>query len=1068
MKRTPLGSLHRTVLVILLSGAGSTMQGVYAEDLTLPPYSASTYAPPLSIEEIEQRSSPGFRITRPGVSGDGEAALDGRDELSERGLAGAAAKPTDLVPLTMHADEPNKVALVPTQARPGTDPSQPPAPPLRAETPPLAAAPGEVPTEGAEPESGTESALDDEGATEINVKNADLEAVIRIFGKKTKRNFILDEKVRGKVSIFLPGRVSAEEAIRILDSVLALKGFAAVPIGENLWKVVPAQEARSSTIPTIRGDESTPSDLGPTAQFVTRLMRLKFVSAEDIKQLITPLVSKEGLVNAYTGTNSLIIIDNHNNIERLVSIIEEVDVPFSDRELTLIPITNAEATDIAAKLEQILGEGREESEGRGEVSSRLDLIRARLRGANPPMAANGANQAGTESSATSATVSARSRAPKIIPDERTNSLIVVADDDMTARIQALVSKLDSPVDLSGRRFYVYRVQHAKAEELADVLAGLIGGTTGSNALGTGRTSPFGSTERRTDRETPRRTSLGTSLGGSTRTTSNRTTAGTSTTSPTAVQLGDDVSVTADPATNSLVIFAGKSEYQKIRALLEKLDIKRRQVLVEAMLLEVGVTDDMNLGTSWLTSTGGSDGGVLAGNNFSNLAQVFSNPTQLSAFSVAAASSGTLSIGDNITVPTQSVLLNAAASNSNVNVLSAPTVLATDNEQAEILVGQNVPFISSVSTSQDNLNNTFNQVDRENVGITLRLTPRISSNNFVTLNLFTEVSSVIPGTIDSNLGPTTTKRASETTVITKNGQMIVIGGLMSDDITDSESGVPFLKDVPVFGHLFRSVTESRRRTNLLIFITPRIVRDQFDARELTVGRRDAMEGVIDQFEVNPRRAEVLRSVDIDRVAETDVVQDDDPESGTQAAFGTFEPIRAPAASRPSSDGAPLELSASPALPPSLRAPRSGATAGTLGESMTVSPKVEQNAAVTPQLFPPASRQGASMTQALTSGQFVVLQLEGEMPSGLRLPFDVNTSGMVGIIVPADSTPRARLFFSAGKRYRYQVDGKDVQFVAQGVYPSPDDARSLHPSLSGWYTMSPYELMALDRGPWLQLR
>ena len=316
--------------------------------------------------------------------------------------------------------------------------------------------------------------------TEINVKNADIAAIVRIFSRKTKRNYILDEKVRGKVSIYLPGKVSAEESLRILDSVLALKGFSTVPIGDNLWKIVPAKEARQSTIPTrVEGRNTHPS-----SSVITRLVALKYVSSQDVQQIVSQLVSGDGLVNAYTGTNSLILIDQEDNIERLLKIIDQLDVPFSNREMTIVPIKHADVQDISQKLNDILGESSSKDK------SAADPVRASM--SDPNQAAQAQAQRPQGIPGSGKTISARGLVPKIIPDQRTNSLIIVADDETTARIRALVSQLDSKVDLSGNKFYVYRCQHANAEELSQVLAGLVGGGGSGMMGGFGSSSSSGS------------------------------------------------------------------------------------------------------------------------------------------------------------------------------------------------------------------------------------------------------------------------------------------------------------------------------------------------------------------------------------------------------------------------------------------------------------------------------------------------------------------------------------------------------------------------------------------------
>jgi general secretion pathway protein D len=488
-------------------------------------------------------------------------------------------------------------------------------------------------------------------STEINVKNADIAAVVRIFSKKTRRNYILDDRVKGKISIYLPGKVSSEESINILDAVLALKGFTTVPIGNNLWKIVPAKEAIQSTIPTLTEQQKK----NPSAAMVTRLLPLKFVGADDAKQLLTPLVSGNGLINAYTGTNSLIIIDSADNVKRLVHLVESIDVPFSNREMSIIPIENADAVEIAETLGEILGDDSEEKSS----SSGSDSVRARLREQSGSKSSSGRTPTAALAlaNASGETISARGRAPKIIADERTNSIIVVADDESTARIRALISQLDSEVDLSGIRYYVYRCQHASAEELAEVLSGLgDGGGSSNSSRGSDiqlrsdrnnnsleRGNRFRRTQERLQNQqrTPGRSrGEGREDGG-----------GVSN-----VSIGDNVSITADPSTNSLIIHAGKTDYQKIMELLSQLDIKRKQVLVEAMLLEVGLDDSLVTEFEFLTSAGGKDGGVVAKSTFSdNLATLISDPVQLTNFSVAAASSGTLTLPGNITVPTQTRL-----------------------------------------------------------------------------------------------------------------------------------------------------------------------------------------------------------------------------------------------------------------------------------------------------------------------------------------------------------------------------------------------------------------------------
>ena len=909
-----------------------------------------------------------------------------------------------------------------------------------------------------DPSNTNEQDYSKDSTTEINVKNADIAAIIRIFSRKTKRNYILDEKVRGKVSIYLPGKVSAEESLRILDSVLALKGFSAVPIGDNLWKIVPAKEARQSTIPTIKDGRIA----NPSSSVVTRLVSLKYVNAQDVQQIVSQLISGDGLVNAYTGTNSLIIIDAEDNIERLLKIIDELDVPFSNREMTIIPVTHADVEDIAKKLNDILGEqnAKKDASASDVRASMSDPNVAAQIPQSPTSAVRGAG---------ARTIAARGITPKIIPDQRTNSIIVVADDETTARIRALIAQLDSKVDLSGNKFYVYRCQHANAEELAQVLAGLVGGGTGgtgaprrgnssnsgpggsfdsSNGGSLSNQSPFGTASSRNG--------IGSRSGGGRQGSGSNNRFG-----PTSTQLGENMSVTADPATNSLIIAASKPDYEKIKSLLAQIDIKRRQALVEATLLEVTLDNTIRTNTSFLTSTGGADGGLLAKSDFSTdngLTRLFTEPSKLQGLTLAAASAGSLKL-PGITIPTQSILVSAAQQNNNINVLSAPTILATDNEEAQIIVGNNVPFLASTGTNATNLNNTFNQVDRQDVGITLRITPQISSRDYVTLKVYTEVSSLVLATLNSALGPTTNKRQSDTTIIAKDGQMIVTGGLISDDVSENDEGVPYLKDIPVLGHAFKSNSRARAQKNLLIFLTPRIIKDQFDARDSTIESRDRMDDVIAHYGVQPKRSPTLHNDRMNQIAESNPYEG--PKPGTilppSKALKSNQPPRLP--SKRGDDSVVLDGSAGGVLDLDAAKP-TGPT-----ENLDADPIMDLNSLPTPDEARASLRASPAALPTRGLGAFVVLEKTGGAPSG-GLPISSRSSnGTLGVIIPNGSSPTAQQFFQSGAKYLYVVGGQKVELRARRVFSSPTEAESAFPEVSGaWYTLPASDVASLGNGPW----
>lgn len=960
-------------------------------------------------------------------------------------------------------------------------------------------------TSAAVQEPKVEDSNNEEVQEEINVRNADIAAILRIFSRKTKRNYLLDERVRGKVSMYLPGKLSADDSQRILDSVLALKGFAAVPIGDNLWKVIPAREAKQATIPTLGLPQVAPGGVAATAEeplpvapqadstVITKLIPLKHSSVEEVQPILSQLVSPDGLISQFSSTNTLVIIDYEDNVVRLARIVNSLDIPFDDSELVIIPIKYADAVDISQKLTELLGT----SQGPSQTAT---ASRARARAANPgqppgqgltqmgnrPPSGNNPNQA-------TGSMERRSQEPKILPDERTNSVIVVADENTTARIRALVAQLDSKVDLSTNRFYVYRCQHAEATEIAQVLSGLVGGggAGGIGGDGAGRNS---------------RTSLssqgglgmndgfggggggGLGTGGSSRLQGTQRRPGTpfnqgqGRAGPTSVQLGENLAVTADPDTNSLIISASKGDYEKLLSLIQRLDIKRRQVLVEAMILEVSVDDSRTLGADFITSTGGADGAAMAISNLGGdqgLAGLLSNPTQISGFAAAAASSGTIKLPNDTILPSQAILISAAQSNQNVNVLSAPTLLTTDNEEAQIVVGQNVPFLTGTGTNNVNLNNTFNQIERQDVGITLRITPQISSNNFVTLRIFTDVSAVIP-TADTSLGPTTTVRSSETTVITRDGQMIVTGGLIADRSNDSTSGVPFFQDIPFLGHFFRRTTDERRRTNLLTFLTPRIVADQFDARDTTIEHRDRLKYEMQIDGQFPNRSEVLENPRIDEVTEIKPPPEQGPGTilpPTTSGRALTSPSRfnksvggntaTPAKTIDRSQDATLKReSAGDSLAPATTS--SGALIDEGEISISIAPELpnalHQDQPTEPEVkgrLLPSTTNSASQPRA-----YALLRVNSGSgdKSGL-LPFPISDEGLVAIKIP-ETTPEQRKLFIEGEKYSYEIEGgKVVELSSVGTFSSAAEASALAKNTALiWYELSPAEIIRFGDGPW----
>ena len=910
--------------------------------------------------------------------------------------------------------------------------------------------------------------------TSLNGNEIDIAVLVKTFSKLTKRNYIVDNTVKGKVAIHLATPVTVPEALRIFESVLLLKGFTTVPLGNNTWKVITAKDAKQTTIPMLDGALDKSSDA-----LVTQLIRLKNTQASELQQVLAQFVSKEGMVNAFAATNALILIDSAANIKRLSKLVDQLDVPAADQDITIIPVLHAEAKDVAEKINSILGDKDKGSDNATGVRNNLPTVfpRPGMPNAVPPT-----NQGVT-------TVSERRVLPlKLIPDERTNSLICVADQILTEKVKALAEQLDSVVDRSGGKFYVYRLQHADAEDIAQIVSAVISGNSSGltssknstkNKLSSDSSDGFGSSsssfgssrDRDNNSQNPQRYNQAnrgsSSSGGMLQNASLK--AGETLGEAGKVNLEGEVTVAPDASTNSLVINASRADYIKIKDLLDDLDVKRRQVLVEATILEVSLVKSQGMGVEFQSSGGTDTGGGIAQTNFGGITNLLSNPAALTDLTIAAASSGSIVLPGGLTLPSQAILVTALSRNQNVNVLSTPTVLAIDNQEAEIKVGENVPFVSSTSTNQTNLNNTFNQIDRQDVGIKLRITPQISAGDFVVLKIFVEISDVVLGTRNDPNGPTTNIRTTETMVEVKSNQMVVTGGLIKDRVEEAARGVPFLEDIPVLGNLFRRDDDSRNRTNLLIFITPRILTDQFIARDETIKHRDEMVNTIQEQQAEPDRSEVLHSEDMDNVVEAQPIDEKNlptpvrPPGTARAAVESTDRVEILATKRTEERIKQLGGEAPKIVPQQNEAAVSGGDRPEYQSSVDVDEE-ELELNVSPALpgekHLPAAKQTAKLDIASDDGPapssahtYVVLrEVARSSKKKAKIPFEYadgqKTLGLNLAVAPDN-------FFQAGERYTFNSSGTRIDFVCLGKYDSLSAARGVHPSLGAakkWYSLS----------------
>jgi general secretion pathway protein D len=699
--------------------------------------------------------------------------------------------------------------------------------------------------------------LGPEDLVTMDFQDVELATLVKFISEITGRNFVVDDRVKGKVSIVSPSKITVEEAYRVFQSVLQVKGFSVVDTGPVV-KIVPIKDIKGAGLP-IETDHGPPADT-----FVTRLVPLQYLESTQAAQVLQPLVSRDGLITAYAPTNSLIVIDTAVNISRLLQLIGELDVPGQERTVEVIPLSHAYAGDLA----QILREAIEDNAGRGRAGA-------------PPPPAGIPGVAGT----TAAAGAARSESAagmRIVPDERSNAIIMIGSPFEIRQARALIARLDVPLPRGAGRVQVVALRHADATEMVQVLADLVGTTTsvqrreilpgravtegggrfGSRSL-SGAGTPVGGFPRSVisnqqagslGQMTGSLRGRGAAAGGAFGGGGPGGIASAGTGGP-AIEFESGVRITADAATNSLVISAAPQDFAILEEVIQRLDIARRQVLVEAVIFEVSLTRLKQLGIELQGAVSAGNLVAIGRTSFRNLNTVNNviatgDPSGLGSINGllgALIGKQMIELADGTEIPAQAALLSALQSTNGVNVLSAPNILTTDNEEAEIVVGQNVPFVTSRSTNETNLENTFSQIDRRDVGITLRLTPQISEGDTVRLLLFQEVSALVPTSETQvlQLGPTTTVRSATTNVVVQDAETVAIGGLISDSLTTTDSGVPYLTEIPVLGNLFKFQDRRKEKVNLIILLTPHVIRDAKAMRHVTDGEkarfREAMTG-----------------------------------------------------------------------------------------------------------------------------------------------------------------------------------------------------------------------------------
>lgn len=595
----------------------------------------------------------------------------------------------------------------------------------------------------------------------IDFNDVDIDVFIKFISELTGRNFIVDNRVKGKISIISPTKISIDEAYKVFESVLEVNGYATVDAGD-VTKIIPSPYARTMNIETkLEKEKDSPED-----KIVTQLIRLRYADTNEVKQLCAPLVSKSSVVLSYTPTNLLIITDVYSNIKRLIQIIDAIDVMGIGKEISIIPIEYGVADEMVKTLDAVFN-----AESQARKQGQKDII--------------------------------------MVPDTRTNMIVVMASETDTDRVKKLIQMIDKEIPKGKGKIHVYYLENAKAEDLAKVL-----------------------------QEIPSKESGGQEPGKEKKT---------------APLLSKDIKITADKASNSLIIIADQDAYDILSDIIAKLDKRRSMVYIECLIMEINKSKSFNLGTAWQVGgnasykdTKGIWGTGFSGSTFSG------DPGFLSSTSQAAAAASVLSgtsttttttsasilppgfavgvMGNAITIgnvsfPSIAAVIDAYKKDQDAHILSTPQIMTTANEKAKITVGQNVPYLTKASTGDTNYSN----YEYKDVGISLEVTPQINNERQIKLEIKQEVTKLQSTT--NVFQPTTLKRTIETTVVVDDNNTIVIGGLIDKSLSTTDYRVPCLGSIPVIQWLFRSLGLGDDQTNLYVFLTPHVIENTEEAKAI---------------------------------------------------------------------------------------------------------------------------------------------------------------------------------------------------------------------------------------------
>jgi general secretion pathway protein D len=638
----------------------------------------------------------------------------------------------------------------------------------------------------------------------LNFVNADIDAVVKAVAEITGRNFLVDPRVKGTVNIVSAHPVPKSLVYPTFLSALRMQGFAAVE-SDGVVKIVPEAEAKTQAGPVMHGNVSASGD-----RIVTQVIPLRYESAAQLVTVLRPLVSPNNTIAAYLPNHPIIVTDYADNVKRIDRIVASLDQAPSG-EPVLVHLKNASALDVVALVNRVLTENAAAPGTQLEAQQRVALV----------------------------------------ADPRSNGILVRADNPARgARVRQLIEQLDTPSRQGGNVFIVY-LKNAEAAEVAETLRGLYGGEKASAVAPVTTTTSVPATAPGAVATTT--TSFGTSPAATSPLAANAPSASTAFNAAGAM-------IQADVANNALIIMAPEPVYNNLRAVIERLDTRRAQVFVEALIVEVSSDKAAEFGIQWqvLTGAGRSRTGIqgIGGTNFGargggqNIVDASINLGSLGNGLNLGVINGTVTIPGLGVISNLGLLVRALETDSSANILSTPTLLTLDNEEARIIVGENRPFITGqyATTGGTATVQPFQTIERRDVGLVLRVKPQITEGGTIRLGLYQEVSRVED---NSAAGPILSKRALESSVVVDDQQIVVLGGLIQDSFNDGTQKLPYAGDLPGLGSLFRYDNRSREKTNLMIFLKPTIVRGTKEGHEITSERYEYLRGEQSKSVSDPR-------------------------------------------------------------------------------------------------------------------------------------------------------------------------------------------------------------------------